>query len=399
MMDVSSIDDYFGDGPETRLIDTSSQSIGATNQFGFANTLFRTPVQRKCNRQFDYCTKLALTSPCISIDAWETCDVWENVSVAHMILLMDPQYEDMIVYLLSGTIFVVPVERTYLTEKWLQMIIRKDLTNILERIRLSSTKLVLMTVNLAPMLPRGERAKKRFPLQLAKNSKQFYLRNEADDKSFEGTTYCIYPSRAASNERLSLLAQSVAKKGEDNFSPLATPALNEYELIRRGFHPSSAKDIPRNEWIHQSELQHCEFPCRPRIKMTDGDWSETLMTSTRRFQTGKTSLRMYKWNSVFLELEALRFYDIYYGRRSRYLPETVQQIRIYQKNDEKGKRNGPHQTVFGVMEADKRKEEGVEETSFKEIRKELERFDSKMAELMPHQSSNFHYLRLTRSYM
>lgn len=115
-----------------------------------------------------------------------------------MILLMDPQYEDMIVYLLSGTIFVVPVERTYLTEKWLQMIIRKDLTNILERIRLSSTKLVLMTVNLAPMLPRGERAKKRFPLQLAKNSKQFYLRNEADDKSFEGTTYCIYPSRAAS---------------------------------------------------------------------------------------------------------------------------------------------------------------------------------------------------------
>ncbi|KAF7411976.1 hypothetical protein HZH66_000872 [Vespula vulgaris] len=228
MMDVSSIDDYFGDGPETRLIDTSSQSIGVTNQFGFANTLFRTPVQRKCNRQFDYCTKLALTSP------------W--------------------------TIFVVPVERTYLTEKWLQMIIRKDLTNILERIRLSSTKLVLMTVNLAPMLPRGERAKKRFPLQLAKNSKQFYLRNEADDKSFE----------------------------------------------------------------------------------------------------------------------ALRFYDIYYGRRSRYLPETVQQIRIYQKNDEKGKRNGPHQTVFGVMEADKRKEEGVEETSFKEIRKELERFDSKMAELMPH---------------
>ncbi|KAF7418294.1 hypothetical protein HZH68_000947 [Vespula germanica] len=262
MMDVSSIDDYFGDGPETRLIDTSSQSIGATNQFGFANTLFRTPVQRKCNRQFDYCTK--------SIDAWETCDVWENVSVAHMILLMDPQYEDMIVYLLSGTIFVVPVERTYLTEKWLQMIIRKDLTNILERIRLSSTKLVLMTV----------------PPTVSTLLEQHRL-------------------LIRSNERLSLLAQSVAKKGEDNFSPLATPALNEYELIRRGFHPSSAKDIPRNEWIHQSELQHCEFPCRPRIKMTDGDWSETLMTSTRRFQTGKTSLRMYKWNSVFLELEGV----------------------------------------------------------------------------------------------
>ncbi|KAL2740141.1 hypothetical protein V1478_000282 [Vespula squamosa] len=398
-MDILSIDNYLAMVPK--------HSIGPTDRFGFTNPRFRTLVQRKYNRQFDYCSKLALTSPYRSM---RTCDVWENVSVMHTILLMDPQYEDMIVHLLSGTIFVVPVERTYLREKWLQMIIRKDLTNILERIRLSSTKLVLMTVNLAPMLPRSKRAKKKFPRTI----------NHSKVPPTISTLLEQHRLLIRSNERLSLLAQSVAKKGKDNFSPLATPALNEYELIRRGFHPSSAKDIPRNEWIHQSELQHCEFPCRPRIKMTDGDWSETLMTSTRRFQIGKTSLRIFilYQNNFFIVYEgllssfqrevprhlntfylALRFYDIYYSRRSRYLPETVQQIRIYQKNDEKGKRNSPHQTVFGVMEADKRKEEGVEETSFKEIRKEPERLDSKMAELMPHQSSNFHYLRLTSSYI
>lgn len=63
MKDILSIDDHFDDRPDTCSIDTNSRSIDAANQFGFTNPRFQTPVQRKCDRQFDYCTNLALTSP------------------------------------------------------------------------------------------------------------------------------------------------------------------------------------------------------------------------------------------------------------------------------------------------------------------------------------------------
>lgn len=45
----------------------------------------------------------------------------ENACFARIILLPDPQYEDMIVRILSEMIFVVPVVRIYQTEngyKW-----------------------------------------------------------------------------------------------------------------------------------------------------------------------------------------------------------------------------------------------------------------------------------------
>lgn len=78
------------------------------------------------------------------------------------------------------------------------MIILKDLTNILERIRLSSTKLVLMTANLAPTFRREAKAQKVVPITTREKLEAILSKNEADNKSFEVATYCIYPSRAAS---------------------------------------------------------------------------------------------------------------------------------------------------------------------------------------------------------
>lgn len=126
-----------------------------------------------------------------------TCDVWGKCVFRAHYFIAGPT--------IRGYDSTYPVRNdiccsgcTHLSNrKWVQMIILKDLTNIFERIRLSSTKLVLMIANLAPMLPRVESAKV-FPITTREKLESILSKNETDNKSFEVATYCIYPSRAAS---------------------------------------------------------------------------------------------------------------------------------------------------------------------------------------------------------
>lgn len=47
----------------------------------------------------------------------------------------------------------------------------------------------------------------------------------------------------------------------------------------KGFHPRHARAregyVEKRTGIHQSRTAHCEFGCHPRVKMTDGNRSET----------------------------------------------------------------------------------------------------------------------------